>query len=191
RNDAHTRRIICLSAILPEGQPLEDLTSWIRNDKPGTPITLRWRPTRQRFGSLVTQGNNTTLYYGYKGGGAPFKLQNDVPFILKFIQKIPGRGQQTIQRPKNVQETSLFSAWKFAEQGKRVLIFSTVAAWVEGYGSTAVDLVNRGYLPSLLEDQSLIERAVQIGIEWLGENHSAVKALKIGIGIHHGKLPNP
>jgi len=52
RSDAADRRIICLSAILPGGDELDDLTSWIRNDEPGTPVRSEWRPTRQRFGAL-------------------------------------------------------------------------------------------------------------------------------------------
>src|SRR5262249_2306600 len=50
RADAATRRIVCLSAILPEGKQLEDLTAWIRSDQPGGPVLSDWRPTRQRFG---------------------------------------------------------------------------------------------------------------------------------------------
>ena len=53
RTDADTRRIVCLSAILPDGQQLEDLTAWIRNDVEGEPVRSSWRPTRQRFGCLL------------------------------------------------------------------------------------------------------------------------------------------
>jgi replicative superfamily II helicase len=38
RSDAANRRIICLSAILPGGDELNDLTAWIRNDEPGSPV---------------------------------------------------------------------------------------------------------------------------------------------------------
>jgi hypothetical protein len=37
RPDAETRRIVCLSAILPAGQQLDDLTAWIRKDVEGDP----------------------------------------------------------------------------------------------------------------------------------------------------------
>lgn len=39
------------------------------------------------------------------------------------------------------------------ERGKRTLIFSTQANWVESYGKQVVDLCKRGYLNSLLEDE--------------------------------------
>jgi len=38
RHDSPNRRIVCLSAILPEGDQLDDLTAWIRSDAEGTPI---------------------------------------------------------------------------------------------------------------------------------------------------------
>ena len=55
----------------------------------------------------------------------------------------------------------------------------------------ALALVKRGYLPSLLDDSAAIERAVEVGKEWLGDDHCAVKCLQIGVAVHHGGLPNP
>jgi hypothetical protein len=55
----------------------------------------------------------------------------------------------------------------------------------------ALELLERGYLPSLLDDPEAIERAVEVGKEWLGDDHCAVKCLQIGVAIHHGGLPNP
>lgn len=55
RADAHERRIVCLSAILPDGDQLDDFAGWLRRDHPGDLIKLDWRPTRLwvRRGSLV------------------------------------------------------------------------------------------------------------------------------------------
>ena len=41
RGDAGQRRIVCLSAVLPEGEHLEDLTAWIRSDVEGEPVSIR------------------------------------------------------------------------------------------------------------------------------------------------------
>ena len=35
RPDAHERRIVCLSAILPDGDQLDDFAAWLRRDHPG------------------------------------------------------------------------------------------------------------------------------------------------------------
>jgi hypothetical protein len=53
RPDAEQRRIVCLSAILPDGPQLEDFSAWLRRDQPGDPIKDDWRPTRLRFGEVV------------------------------------------------------------------------------------------------------------------------------------------
>lgn len=53
------------------------------------------------------------------------------------------------------------------------------------------DLSARGLLDSLLDDANAILRAVEVGREWLGEHHPAVKCLSLGVAIHHARLPNP
>jgi hypothetical protein len=176
------RRIVCLSAILPDGEQLDDLTAWIRSDTPGAPVKSVWRPTRQRFGSLIWQGKSARL---------DFSLNDTGPFLARFVEQISPKGRQKKPLPRETKDLTLFAAWKFAEQGKRTLIFSTQANWVEGYGSIALDLVWRGYLPSLLDDPGVVVRALEIGREWLGDGHCAVEALKIGLAIHQGGLPNP
>jgi len=182
RSDANNRRIICLSAVLPDGEQLYDLTAWIRRDVAGKPINSLWRPTRQRFGTLTWQGTAAKL---------SFDLNDDGPFLARFVEQVPPLGQQKNPLPRNVKELSLFAAWNFSAQGKRTLIFITQANWVEGFGTTAIDLFKRGYLPSLIDNPAVVERAIQVGQEWLGNGHPAVESLKIGLAIHHGGLPNP
>jgi len=182
RADAPTRRIVCLSAILPDGKQLDDLTAWIRSDVEGAPVRSQWRPTRQRFGSLVWQGTAAKL---------SFDLNADGPYLARFVEQAPARGRQTKTLPRNVKDLTLLAAWNFAAQGKRTLIFLTQANWVEGYGKVALDLVKRGYLTSLLDNKEGIARALEVGREWLGDGHPAVESLKIGIAVHHGGLPNP
>jgi hypothetical protein len=128
------------------------------------------------------QGKSAKLY---------FDAKREVPFLSRFVEQVPPRGRQKTPLPKDTKDLTIFAAWKFAEQGKRTLIFITQANWVEGYGDVALDLVQRGYLPSLLDEPASIARALEVGREWLGDDHRAVKALKIGVAIHHGGLPNP
>lgn len=146
RTDADTRRIVCLSAILPDGQQLEDLTAWIRSDVEGEPVRSSWRPTRQRFGTLVWQGDAAKLNYD---------LEQQGPFLARFVEQIPARAPDRKPYPRKTKDLTLFAAWRFAQQGKRTLVFSTQANWVEGYGEAAVDLHRRGYLPTLLDDDAL------------------------------------
>lgn len=182
RADAAERRIVCLSAVLPSGDELDDLTDWIRSDEPGEPVRSDWRPTRQRFGTLAWRGKDALLR---------LDLDDKGPFLDKFVVEKPARGREKNPYPRKTSHLTLFAAWEFAAQGKRTLIFSTQANWVESYGKQVVDLCKRGYLDSLLEDESQIARALEVGKEWLGEDHPAVASLKVGVAIHHGRLPSP
>lgn len=182
RADAAERRIVCLSAILPSGDELDDLTAWIRSDEPGEPVRSDWRPTRQRFGALTWRGKDALLR---------LDLDDDGPFLDKFVVEKPALGKEKKPYPRKNSHLALFAAWEFASQGKRTLIFSTQANWVESYGKQVVDLRKRGYLESLLHDEASIARALEVGKEWLGEDHPAVSSLKAGVAIHHGRLPSP
>ncbi|RQZ67272.1 DEAD/DEAH box helicase [Burkholderia sp. Bp9004] len=182
RADSGERRIVCLSAILPSGDELDDLTAWVRSDEPGEPVRSDWRPTRQRFGALTWRGKDALLR---------LDLDDNGPFLDKFVVEKPALGREKKPYPRKNSHVTLFAAWEFASQGKRTLIFSTQANWVESYGKQVVDLCKRGYLESLLEDQASIARALEVGKEWLGENHPAVACLKQGVAIHHGRLPSP
>lgn len=182
RPDAADRRIVCLSAILPEGRALDDLTSWIRSDAAGEPVQSKWRPTRQRFGTLVMRGDAARLTYDF---------DEDGPFISRFIEQSPPIAPRRTPFPRDKRELTFAAAWKFAEQGKRTLIFCTQRDHVEGMAGAVVELHRRGFLPSLLDDEDSIERACEIGREWLGEDHAAVKCLAIGVAVHHARLPNP
>ena len=182
RSDSAHRRIVCLSAILPSGDELDDLTAWIRSDEPGDPVRSDWRPTRQRFGMLRWHGKDARLTLDLDDGG---------PFLDNFVLERPPLGREKKPYPRKNSHLALFAAWEFASQGKRTLIFSTQANWVEGYGKQVVDLYKRGYLKSLLDDDTSIARALEVGKEWLGEDHPAIESLKAGVAIHHGRLPNP
>ena len=135
RSDAAERRIVCLSAILPSGDQLDDLTAWIRSDEPGEPVRSDWRPTRQRFGALTWRGKDALLR---------LDLDEDGPFLDQFVVEKPALGKERNPYPRKNSHLTLFAAWAFASQGKRTLIFSTQANWVVSYGEQVVDLCRRG-----------------------------------------------
>ncbi len=182
RADAGERRIVCLSAVLPDSEHLTDMTAWTRSDAEGEPVRSNWRPTDQHFGTLEWRGTAGRLNYDLKDNG---------PFVSEFIRELPPRGRDHNSYPRELKDVVLMSAWRFAAVGKCTLIYITQANWVEGYGKRAVRLVEKGYLPSLLDTPEDIESAIMIGAEWLGRDHPAVQCLRYGMAIHHGKLPSP
>jgi superfamily II DNA/RNA helicase len=183
RSDASERRIVCLSAILPEGKQLEDFVAWLTRDTPTGLVKNPWRPTRLRFGEIVWQGNRARLN---------ISIGEETPFVPRFLTaSVPPVGRRRTPFPADQRELCLASAWRLIEDGHTVLIFCPLRRSVEPFAKAIVDLNTRGVLRNVLENAVSIERAVAIGQEWFGEQHPILDCLKLGVAIHHGALPSP
>lgn len=184
RTDANTRRIICLSAILPEGDKLEDFVAWLTCDKPGGLLQNGWRPTRLRFGAVDWKGDHARLNVN---------VGDEKPFVPKFLTaSIPPIGRRATPFPKDQRELCLATAWHLVEDGQTVLIFCPERRSVEPYANEIVKLNRCGALQSVLVyDESVLVTALAIGAEWFGSNHALLQCLKLGVAIHHGALPTP
>ncbi len=184
RPDSAARRIVCLSAILPEGEQLDDFVGWLTSDKHDGLIQKKWRPTRLRFGEI-----------NWRNGSARLDLSvgDEKPFVPKFlVASVPPVGRRRTPFPKDQRELCLATAWRLVEDGQTVLIFCPLRASVEPFATAIVDLHTRGALVSVLEtDPSALNSALAIGAEWLGADHVLLQCLKLGVAVHHGALPSP
>lgn len=182
RDDASTRRIVCLSAILPDGDQLEDFANWLRRDHPGGVVKNDWRPTRLRYGEVVWNGQAARLN---------LRVGDERPFVPRFLSaSLPPIGQRRKLFPADLGELCLATAWRLVDDGQSVLIFCPVRAHVEPFADRIIDLHKRGALPSLLTvDPAVIESALVLGREWLGLEHPVLTCLTLGVAIHHGALP--
>jgi superfamily II DNA/RNA helicase len=184
RRDAEQRRIVCLSAILPDGDQLEDFVGWLRRDKEGGAIKSVWRPTDLRFGEIVWQANI---------GRINFTIGEEQPFIPNYIHPfIPPVGRRTTQFPKNKKELTLAATWKLVEDNHTVLIYCPEKRSVNSFAKDIIDLHKRGAINSVLTvPLQQLDLAIVLGEEWLGDGHPVVECLKIGVAVHHGALPTP
>ena len=184
REDADQRRIVCLSAILPEGDQFEDFVAWIRRDKEGSAVSAAWRPTRLRFGEVLWRGDHARL---------ELRVGDEAPFVPNFFgQRTPTAGQRTALFPRDQRELVLATAWRLVEDGQSVLIYCPVRRSVEPFAQAIVDLASRGFLHSVLEvDNRMLASALVIGREWLGDGHPILACLELGVAVHHGALPSP
>ena len=184
RSDAANRRIICLSAILPVGERVEDFVNWLTDDKPDGLIASSWRPTKLRFGEVIWQGDRARL---------SVTVGDEEPFVPRFLtQFIPPNGQRRTPFPRDQQELCLGAAWRLVDDGQTVLIFCPMKSSVNAYAKVIVDLHNRGALPNVFEGDAIqLKTALTIGEEWFGSNHPILACLRIGVAIHHGSLPTP
>lgn len=184
RADADQRRIVCLSAILPDDDQLEDFVAWLSKDSDDGLLQKDWRPTRLRFGEVEWRGTDARLN---------ISLGDEKPFVPGFLNaKVPPKGQRKTPFPRDQRELCLATAWRLVEDGQTVLIFCPQRRSVEPFAKTIVDLHTRGALASLLEvPQDRLASALTIGAEWLGPDHVLLKCLRLGVAIHHGALPTP
>lgn len=184
RPDSAERRIVCLSAILPEGEQLDDFVGWLTSDKPEGLIQKQWRPTRLRFGEI-----------NWKNGSARLDISvgDEKPFVPKYFTAfIPPVGKRTTPFPKDQRELCLATAWRLVEDGQTVLIFCPMRASVEPFATAIIDLHARGALVSVFDAApGALDSALAIGAEWLGGNHVLLQCLKLGVAVHHGALPSP
>ncbi len=182
REDADVRRIVCLSAIFASGESFSDFTSWIRSDAPGGPVMSNWRPTRQRFGVIRWRSDGAFLQ---------LRVENEKPWVQKFVVPQAPIPPRRTPFPRDEEEMLIASAVRLIGDGHRVLVYCPLRDSVEKSARTYIDLQRRGFVPSLLSDCSAIGRALAIGEEWLGRDHTAMKALRLGVAVHHGGLPRP
>lgn len=182
RTDAAERRVVCLSAILPDGEELEDFAAWLTRDHPGGVVKNDWRPTRLRFGEVV---------WGNGAARLSLRVGEERPFVPRFLTaSIPPIGRRVTPFPKDLGELCLATAWRLVRDGQSVLIFCPVRSHVEPFADRIIDLNKRGALPSLLTvDENILNTALVLGAEWLGANHPILQCLKLGVAIHHGALP--
>lgn len=186
RSDAASRRIICLSAILPDGEQLEDFTAWLTSDKADGLIKDNWRPTRLRFGEV-----------DWKAAGKYAQLSitvgEETPFVPRFIVgKKPTKGKASKIFPSDQTELCIATAWRLMDDGQTVLVFCPLRRSVLPFAKRIIAMQERGHIESVLEQPlSVLATALSVGAEWFGPNHEILQCLRLGVAVHHGALPTP
>ena len=180
RADAHERRIVCLSAILPDGDQLDDFAGWLRRDHPGGLIKHDWRPTRLRFGEVVWASPNARLN---------LRVGEERPWVQRFLTGVAPRNVGAAQTAPNqalsrrstrtLPSDSLATGRRRADR-PHLLPGTTVAS--NRLRDVIVDLHERGALRSLLEaDPAVLATAIALGEEWLGPDSAILKCLRLGV----------
>lgn len=184
RPDAAQRRIVCLSAILPDGDQLEDFAGWLTRDRPEGLIKDDWRPTRLRFGEVDWKGQHAQLNVN---------VGDEKPFIPRFVvAKKPTRGRARKVFPADQAQLCIATAWRLVEEGQTVLVFCPMRRSVLPLAAAIIEMHKRGHIDSVLEQApSPLTRALAVGTEWFGPDHDILACLKLGVAVHHGALPTP
>lgn len=194
RDDANQRRMVCLSAVLPKGEELNDFVCWLQRDSGTGAIEVEWRPTRLRYGEVTWESSRgrarLSLLAGEEESFVPNYFGKKKP--TSEMRRTSSVGRRRNDFPNDQAELVLATSWKLVEEGQSVLIYCPERRSVEPYAKRIVDLYQRGLVDSVLEiGIDDIVSATSLGEEWLGEGHPIVDCLKIGVAIHHGALPTP
>lgn len=182
RPDASTRRIVCLSAVFPSGDALEDFVAWITHDEPEGLHQETWRPTQQRFGLVEWFEDRARL---------AITLGSDQPFIPRYFEAKQPTGRRQKQFPTDQRELVIATAWRLVEEGQTVLVFCPQRNSVEPYARELIKLRRQGLITPVLPENVDLSGALAVGAEWFGADHPILKCLELGIAIHHGALPGP
>jgi hypothetical protein len=185
REDAGSRRIVCLSAMFnPRDALFGDFAAWIRSDASGDAVHVEWRPTRRRLAQLDWLPADRTARLSF--------LEGEAAWVQRFFEEQPPLRPRRRPFPATGIEFCIAAADAFARDGHTVLVYSPQRSQIDPLVREFVRLHQQGYVPHVKPPKKAeLEVAEAIGREWLGGRHPAVEALRIGIGTHHGALPRP
>ena len=183
REDAASRRILCLSAILPDGEQLLDFAAWLTSDSENGAIKNSWRPTRLRFGQVTWHGEAAKLV---------ITLGDEKPTVKRFLEAtLPKSGKRQQAFPRDQRELCIATAWRLVADGQTVLIYCPERRSVGPIAESIVKLHKQGLVSSVLNAPTgALDAALSVGAEWFGADHAILKCLRLGVAIHHGALPS-
>lgn len=182
REDADTRRMVCLSAVFPDNEQLDDFVDWITDDADDGLHKEDWRPTRQQFGLVEWRNGYARL---------SVNVGEEQPFIPRYFEAVTPNGRRRNQFPSNQNEMTLATAWRLVEEGQTVLIFCPLRVSVASLARLIVKLHDQGLLATIMPEELDISNALAVGAEWFGADDEILKCLRLGVAIHHGALPSP
>ncbi|PJI96532.1 RAD3-like DEAD/DEAH box helicase [Acidovorax sp. 69] len=184
RPDAASRRIVCLSAILPEGEQLADFTAWLTSDRPEGLIKNSWRPTRLRFGEVDWNAKTKIAQLNIVVG-------DERPCVPKYVigKRVSKRANAKVY-PASQTDLCIFTAWRLIEDGQSVLVFCPLRVSVKAFAKRIMELTDLGLLPPIMTPPpTAIASALTVGAEWFGADHPILSCLRMGVAVHHGELP--
>jgi len=186
RPDQADRRVVCLSAMLPDGEQEDDFVAWLRSGVAGEPLKGAWRPTRQRFGSIRFDDRRKTFRY-------ELTVEDQESFVLDFVQPKSWLGPRGGQKhfPTSSAELCLAAALRLANDGHTVLIYCPLKKSVRALAKRFAELQKQKAVEGLEIDSVKLSKALHVGEEWLPDNHPVLTCLKAGIAVHHASLPRP
>lgn len=170
--------IILLSAVLPN---TDDIADWITED-PTSSVTESSRLARQRLGILEYRKNSVSLEW----------MGDEKSFNRNFIRPIPPIGRKRTTHPNDKKFAVGLTALRLSEQGKSVLVFTSMAKSVSTYARAileSLDLLYGSKEEHMWADQDAWEELNLLCTEYnYKQNAEILNYAKYGILCHYGNL---
>src|SRR6266566_808559 len=189
-------RFLFLSAVVPQST-LEDFAKWFNANPSKDVLVSNWRPSIQRIAKFKWQGGTGLVEYE-RTVDDPLP-ERYVPGVIKqgvfaYMNSQTGKTETTRFPEPNKTQTAAELAFKFAELGP-VLVFCSQRNFTEAVAKAmelrlALAKLKGESIPAYFLDRAST-RSTLSASEWLGESHVVTEALKNGIAVHHGGLPEP
>jgi replicative superfamily II helicase len=186
-------RFIFISAVMPQ-QTLEDFANWIGAGRSQV-ITSDWRPSIQRKAKFKWQGRTGVIRYSREEDISG--LNEFVPGVIQKVEyeytnPTTLRVNRTIFPGSTKADAAAELAIRFSELGA-VLVFCTqpnftIAVAKAMQRALSLHRTIGESIPSCFQ-HTPITRSIIAANEWLGSEHPVTQALKSGIAVHYGDLP--
>ena len=173
-------RLVCLSALLPSGQSLQDFVSWIRDDEDGEPVRSQWRPTRQRFAIAQYTGNSST----YRVDDDPDEIT--VTDFVTAVELSAGR-KKSRRFPRESWDWVFATTWKLLDRRSSAMIYCPQKRSVVAGAKHLMKLLDSGALRGF--DDPLTEVETSLLLEYLPADHPVAACLRVGVVVLHADVP--
>lgn len=199
--DQYGFRIIALSAVAANAAPA--MARWVAGDVNAQPAASDHRSTRQMLGRLEVspKGEFIIRYDLMDGLSLRFQEEDEsrTPYVRSPMPALPGglgdEGPDVQMRAPTVWAALHLAAEQVDGQRPSVLISLTQN--VETFALDSLKLVEKwgseGLLPSytaVTESDDAWKRCLASAADYFSEASTEYRLLRVGIAIHHGKMPN-
>lgn len=198
RADHQERRMLALSALLPDVEPTTTaFSNWLSDGAFQQPLSSpivqgqSWRPTRQCFGKIHRSASTEPARFRYE-----IVVGGETSWVDDFVvqqERAPIRPKRTkIRFPTDRNDLALAAAEKLLAGQKSVLIYCPRVDTVDKVCSQYLAAIAAGFVsqfPIAENGTSEVERAVRIAEESLPHGSEIIAALRAGLAVHHAQLP--
>ncbi len=171
-------RFIFMSAMMNE-ENANDFVKWLsKNQEHSVSIDISQRPSRLITAKFSWEGNSGKFEYL----NLPLLPDGSLPFVPNVLVK----KKKTIPKVETVALLAISMA-----RTDPILVFCAMKNEVRSVAEKIIGLLNINPVPFLPFTESPNLESYDVSRRWLGDEHTLTKALRYGVGIHYGPLPDP